>query len=349
MSFTVEQRARCAAWFETMSSATLVQRKFHSVYGKNMDAPSSKIIKKWHTQLIETGSVLQVVRKRQKPLTSEEFVAKVTDHFDQYPHSSLRRASVSIGISRESVRRCLTTAKWHPYKIHVVQSLSEEDYACRLNFAADELSRIANNPKHLENLTFSDEAHFHIDGNVNRHNHRYWAPTNPHWSTEKGLHSPKTTVWAAISRKKVYGPFFFDQTITSERYLEMLQQSFYASLTRREKQTMIFMQDGAPPHWGLTVRAWLNDKFQQRWMGRGSPNMPWPPRSPDVTPCDYFLWGFIKSRVYAIQSTDIPALQQNIREAYRLVTPQMLNDVFTNYEQRLQRLIYEKGKHIETY
>ena len=55
------------------------------------------------------------------------------------------------------------------------------------------------------------------------------------------------------------------------------------------ENNVIFMQDEAPPHWGLQVQEWLNETPTLRWMGHGSPNMPWPPRSPDLTPYDYFM------------------------------------------------------------
>ena len=64
----------------------------------------------------------------------------------------------------------------------------------------------------------------------------------------------------------------------------------------------IIQQDGALPHYHLDVRAHLNINLPGRWIGRASHNdsplLPWPPRSPDLTPCDFFLWGYIKDRVY---------------------------------------------------
>jgi hypothetical protein len=56
---------------------------------------------------------------------------------------------------------------------------------------------------------------------------------------------------------------------------------------------VFFQQDGAPPHWNLIVRASLNQRFPNRWIGRASP-ISWPTRSPDITPCDFFLWGYGK-------------------------------------------------------
>jgi len=40
----------------------------------------------------------------------------------------------------------------------------------------------------------------------------------------------------------------------------------------------------------------LNETFPNRWVGRGS-IINWPPRSPDLTPLDYCLWGLMKSEV----------------------------------------------------
>ncbi|KAJ4430775.1 hypothetical protein ANN_19366 [Periplaneta americana] len=55
--------------------------------------------------------------------------------------------------------------------------------------------------------------------------------------------------------------------------------------------------DGAPPHFSLAVREHLDRRFEQRWIGRGGP-IARPPRSPDLTPLDFFLWGRMKSLVY---------------------------------------------------
>jgi hypothetical protein len=60
---------------------------------------------------------------------------------------------------------------------------------------------------------------------------------------------------------------------------------------------LVFMHDGAPPHFALSVRSWLNRKFAGRWLWRRRPQE-WPERSPDLTSCDFFLWGWVKEEVY---------------------------------------------------
>ncbi|GBL80860.1 hypothetical protein AVEN_26282-1 [Araneus ventricosus] len=51
---------------------------------------------------------------------------------------------------------------------------------------------------------------------------------------------------------------------------------------------VIFQQDGAPPHYCNIVREFLDTTFPQRWIDRGAV-MAWPPRSPDITPLNFYL------------------------------------------------------------
>ena len=60
---------------------------------------------------------------------------------------------------------------------------------------------------------------------------------------------------------------------------------------------MYFQNDGAPPLYTRHVRDYLNESFPNHWLGRGGP-VAWPPRSPDLTPHDYYLSGHMKTSVY---------------------------------------------------
>jgi hypothetical protein len=70
---------------------------------------------------------------------------------------------------------------------------------------------------------FSEEATFHINGRVNRHNVRVWGTENPHVTLEHERDSPKVNVFCAILKEKVSGPFFFvENTVTGNTYVDML-------------------------------------------------------------------------------------------------------------------------------
>jgi hypothetical protein len=61
---------------------------------------------------------------------------------------------------------------------------------------------------------------------------------------------------------------------------------------------MWYMHDGAPPHFNLAVRDVLNNTSHGQLIGRGGPTA-WPPRSPDLNPLDFYLWGRLNTLVYA--------------------------------------------------
>lgn len=348
MSYSIVERAKCAAWFEWTKSIITVQRKFRDEFRK--DAPHKQTIHKWHAALMETGSVKDTERHRSRTTRTDEATQHVEKLFEEKPTTSIRHAAHELNISPSSIHRTLHEHGYHPYKLQVVQELMDEDLAARIEFARDELERINADAQHLPHLAFSDESHFHLDGTVNRHNCRYWARENPAWVTEQSLHSPRTTAWAAIWRGGIIGPFFVDENITSERYLTMLKEQFWPAVVRHHLQhDMLFMQDGAPPHWGKQVRLWLDQRFPGRWMGRDSPNMPWPPRSPDLTPCDFFMWGFIKSKVYDTSVQDIEELKLRIQRAFSQITGEMRVNVIAEYQGRLLKVLENNGSHIETH
>ena len=115
--------------------------------------------------------------------------------------------------------------------------------------------------------------------------------------------SPKLNVFCAISRRKEYWDFLFsEETVTGVSYLDVLQQWLFPQLYEAEPENFIWQQDGAPPHFHAFVRNWLNNVVPGTWIGRKGPDdracFAWPPRSPDLMPCDFYLWGFVKGRVY---------------------------------------------------
>ena len=109
---------------------------------------------------------------------------------------------------------------------------------------------------------------------------------------------------------------------------------------------MIFQQDGAPPHYAIPVRQYLDHKLPNRWMGRGGP-IPWPAQSPDLTPCDFFLWSYLKDQAFCELPQNIPDLKTNIRHVVESVTEETLQKVFKNIENRLSFVIRQNGGHFE--
>ena len=181
---------------------------------------------------------------------------------------------------------------------------------------------------------------------------------------------------------RIIGPFFFNEaSITADVYLDLLT-GYVAPQLIDFQRTIIFEQDGVSPHWGLHVSEFLNETFPDRWIGRNRP-IPSPPRSPDITPLDFFLWGYVKDIVYrtkvqdmteqrifnaianierifnAIANIDEAMLQRTWQEIdYRLdvlfnaianIDEAMLQRTWQEIDYRLDVLRATNGAHIEVY
>ena len=60
-------------------------------------------------------------------------------------------------------------------------------------------------------------------------------------------------------------------------------------------------------------------------------DVPWPPRSPDLTAPDFFLWGYLRSKVYSTGPTDLHALKENIREEIPKLFEETLQAVMRSF------------------
>jgi hypothetical protein len=101
-------------------------------------------------------------------------------------------------------------------------------------------------------------------------------------------------------------------------------------------------QDGAPPHFAIIVREWLDHHFPDRWIGRGGPIL-WAPRSPDLTPLDFFLWGYLKHRVFQHTITNLGNLMETILLESKKISPQQLVNALKHFDKRMEICILANG------
>lgn len=106
-----------------------------------------------------------------------------------------------------------------------------------------------------------------------------------------------------------------------------------------------FQQDGATCHTAGETMALLRDKFPGRVISRNG-DFNWPPRSCDLTPLDFFLWGYVKDKVYANAPPTIHALKENIRAVIREIQPQLCENVMKNFIKRMTICRQSRGGHL---
>ncbi|CAG4992906.1 unnamed protein product [Colias eurytheme] len=134
---------------------------------------------------------------------------------------------------------------------------------------------------------------------------------------------PKQVIEAKLKpgllNDQLIGPIILPDNLNGERFLEFLQNDFLEVVPlvfrqRHYRRPFYFQMDGAPAHFSRNVRAHVDARFVP-WVGRGG-TIAWPPRSPDLTPLDFFLWGTMKQKVYQqVPNTREEVLQKIMAEA----------------------------------
>ena len=209
-------------------------------------------------------------------------------------------------------------------------------------------------PNFLDNVWCSDEAHFLLSRHVNSKNNIFWGSTPPEHCLQRSLHSVKCTAWVAISKHGIIGPFWFEDdnersvTINTERYVQVLGK-FWTALGRRRGVVRVlrcFQQDGAIP------------PLLKRIIGMATAAFPWPTDQPQVWPAvvaafagleppDFYLWGYLKDRVYGNNPKTILELKAAITAAIRAIPREECWRVIENFARRIQMCLQRREAHLE--
>ncbi|GFX99692.1 putative DD41D transposase [Trichonephila clavipes] len=186
-------------------------------------------------------------------------------------------------------------------------AIHQNDHQARRRFVEWAQNEIAVVPDFHKRILFSDEAHFWLNGYVNKQNCRIWSEANPQ--------------------------------------VALITNFFIPELNNHDVQELWFQQDGATCHTARATIDLLKDTFGDRLISRFGP-VNWPPRSCDLTPLDYFLWGYVKSLVYADEPQTLDHLEDNIRRVIADIRPQMLEKVIVNWTSRLDYIRASLGSHM---
>ena len=105
-------------------------------------------------------------------------------------------------------------------------------------------------------------------------------------------------VWGGVLGTRLIGAHFLEGNQTAQNYANFIEEDLLnlldiAGLTQEMKDELWFMQDGHPAHTSNLGIQSVRAIFHQKIIGDRT-QFPWPPHSPDLTPCDFFLWGYIK-------------------------------------------------------
>lgn len=342
------ERKTLLKWYWKYENITEVQRQWRREFGT--PPPTRRTIARIRDKFEADGTVNDVHKGRsgrRRTATTPESCAAVLQHFVRSPQKSVTQGSRDSAVSRSSVRRILKRANWKVYIPRLLHQMNEDDPDRRLEYCEWFQHMGREDVEFAGKFVWTDEAQFKLNGIVNRHNCVYWAPENPNVHIDRAVNLSGVSVWCGLSVRGLIGPFFFEDTITGAAYLEMLQTNILPAIQNLYDDELFYMQqDGAPPHYHRDVRLYLDRILPGRWVGRRGA-IEYPPRSPDLTPLDFYLWGTVKNEVYRQRPRTIEELRAKIEEVCAAITPDTLTAVVRSAVQRHMRCIQVGGHHFE--
>lgn len=260
----------------------------------------------------------------------------------------------SVNKSKTTVWRVLKRNSFNPFHFQLCQTLEDGDFHRRKEFCQFILRRVRGNRDFIHQILFTDEATFHRDGFFNRKNNILWHRENPHATVSKNSQKRfSVNVWAGIKDKFIIGPYILPQTLTGNGYYHFLTEilpDLLEDIPLSQIQGIWYQHDGCPAHTTRDVRGYLDEEYPRRWIGRLGP-IAWPPRSPDLTPLDFYFWGHLKSLVYDKRApvNSKEELIQRIESAAEEIrqNPEMIRSAVDSVAKRARMCILKNGNIFE--
>ena len=332
-------------------NSLLASRLYEDRY-PNRQLPHHQMFARVYQRLRETGSVTMKKRRERANVRPVELEEAVLNRIEEDPTTSIRRIAVMTNASKSIVGRILAEQSLHPFHYQKVQALVEGDNENRETFCRWALLQEAEAAYFPANVLFTDEATFTRSGIFNFHNAHIWSVENPHAVVETS-HQRRFSinVWAGVVRDQLVGPVFLPNRLTGNEYLQVLRnnvEEVFDDMPLQHRRNAYFIHDGAPAHFSIQVREYLNARFGNNWIGRGGPVL-WPPRSPDLNPLDFCIWGYLKLLVYLEPIVDVDHLRNKIENSFNHVRqdPGIFERIRNSFKRRIRACVQANGEHIE--
>ena len=357
--FTLDQRTFMVLQYHTTRSPRIVIRNFRAQF-PNARRPSRNTPYNLYQHYILKATSHNLNKDnsgRARTGRSQLNIDQVRQALQEDPTISARRNPL-VNITKSTFNNITRLdLQWHPYIMERRHSLRPEDLQRRMTYCQ---WLVNTQPRFLSDVLIGDEATFPMNAKVNSRNVRKYAPKGQppeNFNYDLPESREKLVVWVGLmGNGTIIGPVIMEENMTGQRYLDMINDVVVPELIRNVRYQennngsitrVWWFQDGAPCHRARIVRDRLQQLFPRRLVGIGHATE-YPPRSPDLTPLDFYLWGFVKSRVYATPPASIQELEQRIRDEIRqLRRSRVPRQAVQAMRSRAARCIANGGDHVE--
>ncbi|CAH1989100.1 unnamed protein product [Acanthoscelides obtectus] len=343
--FSHEEKCDMLECYLVCRKSSLRAREYYSELYPARIQPYERYFLRLYRKFRGNENVFAKTRAKKEFIISEATEIAVIGYFEAYRENSIADILKDSNFSYGTVQRILKKYKFIPYKYRPVQTLLAGDPERRLVFCHWYLSFCRQNVNNFRYLLWTDESNFSNSGMFNRKNHHYWSRENLLLVHPRGPQVRFSfNVWCGIIGSKIVGPFFYEGTLTGERYVEFMSEiltNFLDELDLISRHHLHFQQDGAPAHNSRGTYHFLSTTFNDQWIGTNGP-IQWPPRSPDLNPLDYFLWGYLKNQIYKRRYDNLDALKTAVREKITQIDGRTILKTVRAVEKRAQKCIEEQ-------
>ena len=177
MVFTSKEKPFCVLEYARTNSNKTVQRALVRKFSKKL--PTAKQIWSWKKKFENEGCLCRT-KESGRPATAEGKIERIRQTLLRSSKKSIRRTNMETLIPPTTVWRVVRKRLlMKPYKLQLVQAITADAKRKRKQFCVDMQEKVEED-EFNERLVFSDEATFHTNGKVNRHDVRIWGEENPH-------------------------------------------------------------------------------------------------------------------------------------------------------------------------
>ena len=351
---TIPQRIWVCIEFARVGNAHEVMRRWRNRW-HNIRPPTVRTILKTFEKFGNEGTCHNLNKLRcGRPRTarSPQNIARVRNALQRDGKRSSRRNGLNL--SPRSFLRIVKEIKFHPYVLVSRQKLEPVDPPRRMAFCNWFIQMVNNQNHFLDNLIVSDEAIFSLNSEVNTKNvihysaHGQGHPYDHYIEFKQG--ADQVMVWMGLTGDgKVLGPHFVQGRLNTREYLRIIRYHVVQGDFRRQniqRANMWWQQDGATAHTSNLSLNYLRGQFPGRVLSnRGDQD--WPARSPDLTVCDFYLWGYLKHQIWSQdagnQPTNLRELKDAIRNQCANLDPAMIRQAFQGMVHRVRKCLHVNG------
>ena len=324
--------------------------KFYEINRKPSLIPPRRVIKRIINKWLETGTLHPKRKARAITVRTPETIQRVKDQVTANNSKSISAIACELDMCYSTVWKILRVdLHWYPYKPKRVNKLTDDQKIARVEFC----ERFLQQPDGFSDIVvWSDEKIFRLVTRPNSQNERYWAPKGEDPLVEEECRvqgGESVMAWAMIVDGVVSVYWHPPGTRVDQHvYLRMLQEFMLPKIADRERRDeFVFQQDGARCHTTQGVRQWLAEQFGVVISGPLLAEWPWPANSPDLTGCDYWLWGHILQEIRRVKPESLEELKDIVDTFVDSLDPEEVRKATADIYPRTRLCIDNGGGHFE--